>query len=128
MNGPAWQRPIFLSLGLACVGIGMVGVVLPILPTTPFMILATLCFAKSSERLNHWLYAHRLFGPTLIQWDRYRVIPPIAKFIALAAMIASMVYVVAFSPIPWPAVVALAAVCAFGASYILSKPSRIPAE
>lgn len=126
MTAPTWQRPIFLALGLICVGIGMVGVVLPILPTTPFMILATLCFAKSSRRLNDWLYAHRLFGPPLVRWDRYRVIPRGAKFTALAAMLASMVYVVAFSSAPWPLVAALAAVCVFGASYILSKPSRVP--
>lgn len=128
MNGPSWQRPIFLVLGLTCVGVGMVGVVLPVLPTTPFMILAALCFAKSSQRLNDWLYAHRLFGPPLIRWDRHRVISPSAKFTAITAMTASMVYVVAFSTAPWPVAVALAGVCTFGAIYILTKPSRIPSE
>lgn len=124
----ALQRPLLIVAGLVCVGLGLLGVVLPVLPTTPFMILALWCFARSSRRLHDWLYHHRVFGPPLRQWDRYRVIPTIAKVASITAMGFSMVYVLLHSTAPWYAIAAMGAVLLYGVWYILSKPSRAPAE
>lgn len=124
-HGPI-ERAVCLSLGLTFTAIGLVGAVLPVLPTTPFMILAALCFAKSSPRLHDWLYNHRVFGPSLRQWAEHRVIPPLAKAAALGAMGSSLAYIIAFTQTPWPFVVGTSAIMAFGALYILSKPSRVP--
>ena len=128
MNGGSLRRPFFLVLGMTFVGLGFLGIVLPVLPTTPLMIVALWCFARSSKRLHNWLYGHRVFGPPLRKWDRHRVISPIAKFASVAAMLASMVYLVLFSPAAWYAVVAVAAFFAYAAWYVLSKPSRAPPE
>lgn len=62
--------------------------VLPLVPTTPFVLLAAFCFAKSSPRLHHWLVTHRIFGPLIAAWQRDRSIPAGAKRAAYVAMIA----------------------------------------
>lgn len=115
---------VLLCLGWVFVALGVVGAVLPVLPTTPFLIVALWMFANSSERLHRWLYTHRVFGPPLQRWDSERVIPLPAKITALSAMSASMVYVLAFSDAPVVAQAGMGAICAVGAVFILSRPSR----
>lgn len=118
------KRIALLCLGWLFVALGVIGAVLPVLPTTPFMIVALWLFANSSEHLHHWLYNHPLFGASLRRWDAERVIPLPAKIMALTAMAGSMVYVLAFSEAPVVAQASMGAVCAVGAAFILSRPSR----
>jgi uncharacterized membrane protein YbaN (DUF454 family) len=61
-------RAGWLMLGFLCMGLGFVGAVVPLMPTTIFMILAAGCFARSSPRLEAWLLAHPRFGPSLRAW------------------------------------------------------------
>ena len=127
---PALPAPV--RLGYLCVGwiafsIGVVGAFLPVLPTTLFMIIALWAFSKSSVRFQRWLYHHRVFGPPLQRWHRYRVIPLSAKITALGMMAASLAYLVIFAGASWPVLVATGALMAAGAAYILSKPSQVPA-
>lgn len=60
-------------------GLGVIGVVLPLLPTVPFMLLAAFCFARSSERMHHRLITHPRFGPSIEDWSRNGAIHPKAK-------------------------------------------------
>jgi len=120
------KRLFLLGLGWVFFGLGVLGVFLPVLPTTPFMLLALWCFARSSRRFHHWLFTHRLFGPPLQRWERYKVIPLTAKIVAVSAMSLSMVYVGFFTQAPWIAVASMGAVCLIGAGYILSRPHRLP--
>ena len=126
MNGQSLKRMALRVLVVIFVCTGLLGVALPVLPTTPFMILALLCFAKSSERLHAWLYHHRVFGPPLQKWDQHRVIPPLAKAASITAMSVSLLYLSAFSTAPWHTVAAMGAVIVYGAWYVLTKPSRVP--
>lgn len=123
---PYARRILLLCLGWAFVGLGLLGALLPVLPTTPFMLVALWCFARSSERFHGWLYNHALFGPPLQQWEQHRVIPVRAKVVALTAMTGSIVYVGFFSEAPGWLVAIAGAVIAFGAWFILTKPSRVP--
>src|SRR5690606_25254012 len=78
------MRGVYLVLGLAFTGLGIAGALLPVLPTTPFLILAAACFTRSSARLERWLLDHPRFGPTLGDWRERGAIPWKAKLMALA--------------------------------------------
>tara|TARA_R110002072_G_scaffold78584_1_gene182087 strand:- start:2849 stop:3274 length:426 start_codon:yes stop_codon:yes gene_type:complete len=121
------RKAALIVLGWGFVALGVVGVVLPVLPTTPFMLLALWCFARSSQRFHDWLYHHKLFGPPLQKWERHRVIPMPAKVFACTAMTASLTYITFFRPVPGYLIAIAAAVMAYGAWFILTKPSRVPA-
>jgi uncharacterized membrane protein YbaN (DUF454 family) len=81
------HRPILIAFGLIFVGLAVLGIILPVLPTTPLLLLALACFARSSERLHGWLLSHRLFGPFLQQWQETRSMPRRAKIGAVASII-----------------------------------------
>ena len=108
--------------------LGVIGAMLPVLPTTPFMLLALWSFSRSSQRFHDWLYSHRLFGPPLQQWQRHRIIPLTAKWVASLTMLSSLVYLFLYSDAPqFPKWLALM-VMAYGAVFIWSKPSRAPED
>lgn len=121
-------KPFLMSLGLLLVGIGAIGAFLPLLPTTPFLILALWCFAQSSERFHNWLYHHRYLGPPLQAWDQHRVIPRLAKTVAITSMTLSLSYIVFFTDTPLMVILSALAVMLFGAWYILTKPSYPAAD
>ena len=77
---------IWAALGLICVGLGLIGIVLPILPTVPFMLLAAFFFARSSERLHNWLITHPIFGPPIVDWQSSGAINPRVKRIATVSI------------------------------------------
>lgn len=79
-------RALFFMLGCSFVAIGVVGIVLPVLPTTPFLLLAAACFARSSARFHRWLMAHPVFGKMLLAWQTRRAIPRYAKWLAWTMM------------------------------------------
>ena len=79
-------RLLYRTLGLAMVGLAIAGVFLPLLPTTPFLLVAAWAFARSSPRLNAWLWGHPRLGPFLRGWEERRAIPRSAKLLALAGV------------------------------------------
>jgi uncharacterized membrane protein YbaN (DUF454 family) len=81
------HRPILIAFGLLLVGIAVLGIFLPVLPTTPLLLLALACFAKSSERLHGWLLSHRVFGPVIRSWHETRSMPRRAKVSAVASIV-----------------------------------------
>lgn len=83
-------RIIWLGAGLLCLALGVVGLVLPLLPTVPFVLLAAFFFARSSERLHDFLISHPKFGPILESWQERRAIPRRAKWAASISMAASL--------------------------------------
>ena len=124
----ATRKAVLIVLGWFFVALGLLGVLLPVLPTTPFMLVALWCFARSSERFHDWLYHHPLFGPPLRKWDRYRVIPRGAKIFAVSAMSASLLYITFVAETPPYLIAAAALFMSYGAWFILTNPSQVPAE
>jgi hypothetical protein len=81
------KRYLLMTLGWLSVIIGLIGVVLPILPTTPFMILALGCFAKSSPRFHTMLLNNKFFGPPLQQWERNKTVTHTTKLRAMGLIV-----------------------------------------
>lgn len=73
--------------GIFFVALAMLGVILPILPTTPFLLVAAACFAKSSPRLHRMLLDNRVFGPLIYHWEQSRSIPRKGKVVALLSIV-----------------------------------------
>ncbi|MCJ8320312.1 MAG: YbaN family protein [Colwellia sp.] len=81
---------IYKCIGFFFIGLAILGVALPLLPTTPFVLVAASCFAKSSPRLHQKLLDNKIFGPLIINWETHRIISLRAKFIALSTMFLSV--------------------------------------
>jgi len=86
-HGSFSMRVILVLLGTLFVVIGIIGIFLPILPTTPFMLLAAGCYAKSSTRFYNWIMNNKIFGPIIREWREYRAIPRKAKWIAMSLLV-----------------------------------------
>jgi uncharacterized membrane protein YbaN (DUF454 family) len=117
------KKIILLLIGWTFVGIGAVGLFLPVLPTTPFLLISLWAFSQSSERFHNWLYTHRIFGPPLQDWSEHGVIPLRAKIIAVGTMALSAILVIAFSSTPWYGIVAMLILMGIGATFVLTRPS-----
>lgn len=115
----------YFSLAWIFFGLGILGVILPVLPTTPFMILALWAFAKSSERFHYWLYNHRLFGPPLQKWQEHRIIPIPAKILSVSMMSLSFIYLLLFRHLNIYILLITAAIMLYGMWFILTKPSTV---
>ena len=106
-------------------GLGLLGVLLPGLPTTPFMILAAACFSRSSDRLYNWILNHPSFGPMVRRFRDGKGIPPKIKVIALVSIVIFVSFAVLFampkSLVILRIITGLAGI--IGIWYILSQPT-----
>ncbi len=80
------HRWLWLFAGGLSLLLGVIGIVVPLLPTTPFVLLAAACFSRGSERWERWLLAHRQFGPIVRDWREHRAVPLPAKQFATVMM------------------------------------------
>lgn len=123
LHGAPVLRGVYLAAGLLFVALGFVGAFLPVLPTTPFLIVAAACFARSSRRLESWLLDHRRFGPTLRDWRERGAIPRKAKMMSLAGTtVGFILFWLGSHPGPLLAT-AVAALMLFGLAYVFTRPS-----
>lgn len=94
------KRYFFISIGSFFLIIGLIGIFLPLLPTTPFLILTAICFNKGSDKFHSWLINHRLFGPPIQDWQKNHVIKIKYKLMATGMMVISSAYVLPKETIP----------------------------
>lgn len=101
------QRILLLALGWLAIVLGALGIVLPLLPTTPFVLLAAWCFARSSPRFHHWLLWRSPFGRYLRHWQQHRAMPPGAKGRAIALIVVTFAISLWLVKIGWVRIVLL---------------------
>ncbi|MEM9350701.1 MAG: YbaN family protein [Pseudomonadota bacterium] len=118
-------RPFWAALGTLALALGAAGVVLPVLPTTPFVILAAFAFAKGSPRVARYLEEHRVFGPMIADWRAHGAIAPRYKVIALIMMGGALLLSFYLGFPGW--VIGVQTGCiALAALFILSRPGGEP--
>lgn len=120
-------RWAYFVLGWVLVATGIVGLILPVMPGTVFLILAAACFTRSSPRFEAWLVHHPRWGSGVRAWRAYGAIPPRAKGIAIGMMIVSIV-VLAVTDTPLWLTLVIAATLAIVAAWIKTRPDGPPPD
>lgn len=116
------KKILHLGAGWLCLGLALIGAMLPLLPTTVFLILAAFFFAKGSPRLRLWLLNHQSFGPAIQDWEKSGAIAPRYKKIATLMMALSFGLSLALGLPLYVLVLQALCLCA-AAAYVLSRPS-----
>lgn len=86
------KKYLWMGLGFASLGMAYVGVIVPGIPFSIFLVFAAYCFAKSSKKWHDWLYNHKYFGPFLTNWTQKKVFPTWAKYMMIAVMSSSLAF------------------------------------
>ena len=116
------MRPVFATLGGLFLALGIAGIFLPLLPTTPFLLLASACFLRGSPAAHRWMHAHPRFGPYLTAYEEGRGIPLRAKVVAIGLMWLSIGSAILYVGIAW-AGIAMAAVATGVTIYLVRLPT-----
>ena len=117
-------RLVLVGIGSLALVVGVIGIFVPVLPTTPFVLLAAACYMRASSRFYRWLTGTRAFGPMIVEWHLYRSIRYRTKLVAIATMAATLAVSIVFFVRP---VWLQAALAAFGvglAIWMYRIPSR----
>ncbi len=114
-------RVLWLIFGLVAAGLGIIGIFLPLLPTTPFMLLAAFAFARSSPRLHNWLVTHPRFGPSINAWHDHGAIGRKTKIGAVVAMVGALLISIAVG-VPTTIIIIQAVVLAGAGTFVVTRP------
>ncbi len=121
-----WLRWLLIAFGWLMIGVGIVGIFVPVMPTTVFLIAALWAFSRSSAKFQRWLWTHPAFGPPVRNWHLHQVIPIRGKVLAVIVMTLSFVYVAVWVAQDWQLPVMVGAVMLPAALYIVTRRSRPP--
>ena len=121
-SGMSPRRAIWFAVGIAALALAALGAALPLLPTTPFLLIAAYAFARSSKRWHAWLHSHRVFGPLIRDWREHRAIHRRAKIVGVASMVAVLAISVA-AEVDTVILAVQAVVLSASAAFVLSRPS-----
>ena len=122
------KRAIYLTLGIVMLAIGIVGVWLPLIPTTGPVLLAAWCFARSSERFDQWMLNHRVFGPIVRDWRSGAGFTVRAKIIAVVALVVTFSVSIWFVRDNRAVAIGLAVLAIALAVFIVSRPTKPKGE
>ncbi len=121
-----WMKPLYFLLGLASLAVGLVGIILPLVPTTGPLLIAAFAFARSSDRLHDWLMNHPRFGRFITDFQSGRGIPTKTKVLAVVAMTAAFTYSVGWVVPTTIGKGLVAAVGVWAIWYVLHMPTSRP--
>ncbi len=116
------RRAVYLAFGWFFLGMAVLGALLPVLPTTPFLLLTSYFFVRSSRRLNAMLLESRLFGPLLADWQKHRGVRLHVKISAIAVMFLSMTASITFGHLSLRLLALLIAGCTLGLVVVVRLP------
>lgn len=119
-------RAVFFVLGTVFLCLAALGIVVPVLPTTPFVLLAAACYLRASTRAHDRLVRSRTFGPTIVAWQEHRAIPPRAKALAIVMVTVTFVVSVAYVVDSSAARAGLAALGVILVIWLARRPSWTP--
>jgi len=119
-------RYLLLAVGWLFLALGAIGAFLPVLPTVPFLLITAWAWSKSSKRLHRWLYSNPTYGPYLVDWNRYGVIPRRAKIMAIGMMAAGWLSYTVFFATNWWLPALIAAIELAVGWFIATRPSAPP--
>jgi uncharacterized protein len=118
---------LFNTIGILAVILGVIGIFVPLLPTTPFLLLASACFLRGSTRMHGWLISAPMIGEILRNYEENRVVPVRAKIIAMVMMWPSIIFA-AYKVGKWPLQLMLFLIAAAVTIYLLRLPSTIHSQ
>lgn len=116
-------KVFFQIAGWTSLVLGVFGIILPVLPTTPFIILAAFCFSKGSPKMHSWLLEHRYAGPLIKDWELHRVIRLRPKILATFLLGATLSYSLLFRNVSFILSLLLSVICVLSLAFIWSCPS-----
>ncbi len=115
------MRIFWFCLGLTALGLGIAGIAVPLLPTTPFLLLAAFAFARSSQRWHDWLLNHPSFGPVILHWREHGAISRRTKILGLLSMVLLLVLSITLG-VSLPVLLIQLVVLSGVAVFLLSRP------
>jgi uncharacterized protein len=118
------RKRLWVAAGWISFALGVIGVVLPVMPTAPFMIVAAFCFSRGSERWHRWLTSHPKFGAPILDWERHGVIRLKSKIISTFLIGGSVVSTFFVFPVPEWARIGLAIIFPLVLLFIWTRPSK----
>ncbi len=119
-------RAAFVAFGWLNLILGIVGTMVPVMPSMVFLLLSLWSFSKGSERFHTWLYQHKFFGPSLRQWSEHRVIPIRAKIGSIAGILFSVAVLVALTPEGSTVLYVYSAINTVAILFIATRRSHVP--
>jgi uncharacterized protein len=119
------RRLAYLCLAYSCVGLGAAGILLPLLPTTPFLLVAAWAAPKGSTRLETWLHHHPHFGPPLRAWHEQRAVPKRAKWLACLLLLSSWIILLLTTTSPVVSVITGLLFLSV-AAFLITRPNAAP--
>lgn len=119
-----FRRYFYLCSGFVALAFGIAGVLLPLVPGTPFLILAAFCFSKSSQKFHDWLVNHKYLGPPIRSWNQTGAIRPPIKWATTFAILLSAGFFLSRESVPTAGKIIYAVLLCIGLGFLWTRPSR----
>ena len=115
------KKYFFIGLGFLFIGLGFIGIIIPGIPTTPFLLLSAWFFSKSSSFLENWLINHKLFGPLIRDWNKHKSISRKSKIVAVIIIIPTFAFSI-YSSLNMIIDILLGITCISLCAFLISRP------